>query len=121
MKAAIRQRALELGFDDCRFTTASAPASAEKFQAWLAQKNHGEMQWLERNAEKRVEPQNVLLGAKSLIMLATSYANFRSSLLTSAATNGVVARYAQFTDYHDVLAEKLKSLTDFIASARTSW
>ena len=131
MKAVIRQRALELGFDDCRFTTAAAPASAEKFQDWLAQNNHGEMQWLERNAEKRVEPQNVLAGAKSMIVLAASYASFRSSrreealtknpgietsLLTSAATNGVVARYAQFADYHDVLAEKLKSLTDFIAS-----
>jgi epoxyqueuosine reductase QueG len=30
MKAAIRQRALELGFDDCRFTTAAPPASAEE-------------------------------------------------------------------------------------------
>ena len=127
MKAAIRQRALELGFDDCRFTTASAPASAGKFQAWLAQKNHGEMQWLERNAEKRVEPQNVLAGAKSLIVLAASYAGGDECCVmrdqTLAATHaslitrhGTVARYAQFTDYHDVLAEKLKSLTDFIAS-----
>ena len=57
MKNAIRQRAQELGFDDCRFTTAAPPASAEKFQNWLAQKQHGEMAWLERNAEKRVEPQ----------------------------------------------------------------
>ena len=28
MKAAIRQHALELGFDDCRFTTADSPDSA---------------------------------------------------------------------------------------------
>ena len=32
MKAALRQRAQELGFDDCRFTTAAPPASAERFQ-----------------------------------------------------------------------------------------
>ncbi len=141
MKSAIRQRALELGFDDCRFTTASAPASAEKFQDWLAQKNHGEMQWLERNAEKRVEPQRVLPGAKSVIMLAASYSTSRSSrreealtknsgleasLLTSAATNGVIARYAQFADYHDVLGEKLKALTQFVdelgnANSRSLW
>ena len=67
MKAAIRQRALELGFDDCRFTTAAAPASAEQFQNWLAEKKHGEMAWLERNAEKRIDPQKVLPGAKSVI------------------------------------------------------
>jgi epoxyqueuosine reductase len=74
MKAVIRQRALELGFDDCRFTTAAPPASAEQFQDWLAEKRHGEMSWLERNAEKRVEPQKVLPGAKSVIASAASYA-----------------------------------------------
>ena len=36
MKEAIRRRALELGFDDCRFTTAHPPGSAPDFQAWLA-------------------------------------------------------------------------------------
>ena len=75
MKAAIRQRAAELGFDDCRFTTATPPASAEKFQGWLAEKQHGEMNWLERNAEKRVAPQKVLAGSKSVIVLAVSYQN----------------------------------------------
>ncbi len=79
MKAAIRQRALELGFDDCRFTTAAAPASAEQFQNWLAEKQHGEMAWLERNAPKRIDPQKVLPGAKSVIALAASYAMDRSA------------------------------------------
>jgi epoxyqueuosine reductase QueG len=73
MKAALRQRAAELGFDDCRITTAAPPASAEHFQRWLAEKNHGELAWLERNADKRVEPQKVLPGAKSVIVLAASY------------------------------------------------
>ena len=73
MKEAIRQRALELGFDDCRFTTAAAPASADQFQNWLAGKQHGEMAWLERNAPKRIDPQKVLPGAKSVICLAASY------------------------------------------------
>ena len=141
MKSAVRQRALELGFDDVHFTTASAPASAGKFQDWLAKKNHGEMQWLERNAEKRVEPQMVLAGAKSVIMLAASYSTSRSRRreealtknsgleairLTSAATNGVIARYAQFADYHDVLGEKLKTLSQFVdglggADSRSLW
>jgi epoxyqueuosine reductase len=75
MKAVIQQRALELGFDDCRFTTAAAPASAEQFQSWVAGKNHGEMAWLERNTSKRVDPQKVLPGARSVIALAASYDN----------------------------------------------
>lgn len=114
MKAALRQRAAELGFDDCRFTTAAPPASAENFQHWLAQQRHGEMAWLERNAEKRVEPQKVLPGAKSVIVLAASYELPNSKFKTQNSKLGIIARYAQFYDYHDVLAEKLKVLTAFV-------
>jgi epoxyqueuosine reductase len=115
-KAGIRQRALELGFDDCRFTTAAAPASAEQFQGWLAGKNHGEMAWLERNAGKRVDPQKVLPGAKSIIVLATSYHTEAPSSILHPPSSGVIARYARFDDYHEVLAERLKALVEFIDS-----
>ena len=129
MKAAIGQRARELGFDDCRFTTAAAPASAQEFQNWLAKKKHGEMAWLERNAAKRTDPQKVLAGAKSIITLATSYDGSdqrqvasdekqpASSCHRSPVTchfSGLVARYARFDDYHEVLAERLKMLVHFI-------
>jgi epoxyqueuosine reductase len=74
MKEAVRQRARELGFDDCRVTTANPPESAARFKQWLADGRHGEMAWLERNARKRVDPQQVLPGARSIIALAVSYA-----------------------------------------------
>ena len=125
MKSAIRQRALELGFDDCRFTTAAAPGSAESFQNWIAGKQHGEMAWLERNAPKQIDPQKVLPGAKSVICLAVSYATDRSAGGTPASSAaimrtsrprsfGLVARYARFEDYHEVLGERLKTLVNFI-------
>jgi epoxyqueuosine reductase len=114
MKTAIRQRALALGFDDCRFTTAAAPDSVEKFQNWLAEKNHGEMAWLERQSEKRSEPQKVLAEAKSVIVLAASYGDSDSQPTIQDSRAGVVARYARFDDYHDVLAERLKLLTQFV-------
>ncbi len=74
MKAALRQRARELGFDDCRVTTAKPPASAPQFRQWLARGEDGEMSYLRRNAHRRVDPQQVLAGARSIIMLAASYA-----------------------------------------------
>ena len=73
MKSVLRQRALELGFDDCRFTTAAPPASGPQFETWLADHRHGEMGYLERNASKRVNPQLVLPDARSVICLAASY------------------------------------------------
>ena len=119
MKEAIRQRALELGFDACRFTTAAAPDHAMKFQRWIAEHQHGEMAWLERNAQKRVEPQQVLAGAKSIIVLAVSYHRQNQSVETrpeneAGGVTGAISRYARFTDYHDVLADRLKTLASFV-------
>jgi len=114
MKVAIRQRALELGFDDCRFTTADAPAGAGPFQGWIAAGQHGEMNWLVRNASERLDPQKVLPGAKSIICLAASYGIESSNSEGENPKSGVVARYACFADYHTVLGERLKSLTGFV-------
>jgi epoxyqueuosine reductase len=73
LKTAIQRRARELGFDACHFATAAAPETARQFENWLAARRHGEMGYLERNAHKRVDPQQVLAGAKSIISLAVSY------------------------------------------------
>ncbi|HYE31091.1 MAG TPA: tRNA epoxyqueuosine(34) reductase QueG [Methylomirabilota bacterium] len=112
MKDLIRAKALELGFDLCAFTTAHPPETADAFQQWIAQGLHGEMAWLSRNAHKRVNPDQVLPGAKSFVLLATSYALPISSRHEPHA--GVVARYAQHADYHDLLAEPLRHLSAFI-------
>ncbi len=131
MKAAIRQRALELGFDDCRFTTAAPPASAARLKEWLAAGQHGEMGYLVRNAEKRVDPQRVLSGAKSVICLMVSYAG--NEVLphppeagVATEVHGRIARYACFADYHDVLGERLRTLAAFVdqlsgEGARSLW
>ena len=123
---AIRQRARELGFDDCRFTTADRPATAPRLEAWLAQGRQGEMAYLERNAHKRIEPRLVLPGARSLIILAASYAAPAAADLRTQPGSGLVARYARFADYHDVLGRRLKLLTEFVTQqggpgARALW
>jgi epoxyqueuosine reductase len=114
MKQAIHQRALELGFDDCRFTSANPPQSAEQFQNWVVRKKFGEMQWIERNAAKRLNPQLVLAGAKSVICLAASYQNDNPRFETQNPKSGIIARYARFDDYHDVLGERMKQLAAFL-------
>jgi epoxyqueuosine reductase len=114
LKELIRQRARELGFDDCRFTTAAPPDHAAAFQRWLGAQQQGEMAWLERNAHKRVDPKLVLAEARSIITLAVSYGVRSTKSEVQDPASGIVARYAQFADYHDVIAERLRSLTDFV-------
>jgi epoxyqueuosine reductase len=113
VKKLIEQRARELGFDACRFASAAPPDSASRFQQWLDQGQHGEMAYLARNAHKRVDPQQVLPGARSVITLAAAYAG--EPAVPADGARGVVARYARHQDYHDVLAEPLRHLTDFLA------
>jgi len=136
MREQIRQRALELGFDDCRFTTAAAPANAGQLQNWLAEKRHGGMAWLEHNASKRIDPQKVLSGARSVICVAASYQEVQSakckvrnpppSTLNSQLSTGLIARYARYDNYHGVLGGRLKKLTGFVnqlggAETRSLW
>jgi len=126
MRTTIRQRARELGFDECRFTTAAPPATSHNFQDWLASNHHGEMGWLQRNSEKRANPQRVLPGAKSILILAASYYRQGAGAETSSPKAGVIARYARFDDYHDVLGDRVRVLSEFInqqggPEARSLW
>ena len=116
MKAAIKEKAFALGFDDCRVTTANSPDHAAVFEKWIAEDRHGEMRYLQRNADKRIDPQKVLPGAKSIVVVAASYMKSNSETSPQEISElpaGVVARYAQFSDYHDVIGERLKLLADF--------
>jgi epoxyqueuosine reductase len=121
VKTAVQQRARELGFDGCRITDAAPPATSSHFQQWLTGRRHGEMSYLERNAHKRVDPQKVLAGAKSIISLAVPYssdepqAGIPHSEFRIPNSMGLVARYARFADYHKVIGEKLQSLAAFVS------
>ena len=84
------------------------------------------MAWLERNAAKRIDPEKILAQAKSVITLAVSYVQGPRSKVQGQEASGVIARYAQFSDYHDVIGERLKSLTAFVnelggADTRSLW
>ena len=112
MKAEIKARARMLGFDDCRVTSAEPPATAAHFEKWLADGWHGEMEYMQRTAPKRVDPANVLAGAKSILGLAVSY-HQQGQTKADAPTSrvGVVARYARSSDYHNVVGQRLAQLS----------
>ena len=130
MKSRLQHRAWELGFDLCRVTTAEPPKTGPRFDEWLASGRHGQMEYLQRNAAKRRDPQLVLSGARSILTLATSYATARGGpartdapsasprpLPPSPSPRGVVARYAQFADYHQAIGKRLEELTRFLNAA----
>jgi len=111
MKESIRTRAAQLGFEDCRFTSAAPPATGPALIEWLAAGHHGEMAWIARNAQKRLDPARVLHDARSIIVLAASYA------LASPRgySPGPVALYARHADYHEILGQRLATLADYVS------
>lgn len=73
MKTALIALARELGFDLCRIARCVAPPHAAEFRQWLKDGKAGDMAWLERNQDRRTDPQQVVPGARSVIVLGMNY------------------------------------------------
>jgi epoxyqueuosine reductase len=113
LKSQLVNFAGELGFDSCRIAACSPPAHAEEFRDWLDESAHGEMEYMARGEEKRRDPQKVLPGAKSIIVLAMNYFQGEAAHRI-AATTGRIARYAWGDDYHEVIEAKLNKIDIFL-------
>ena len=115
-KAAIRDRALELGFDVVGF---AAPRLAEGARAdladYLARGYHGDMGWLAKNAERRGDPTVLWPEAKSALRLGLDYGTAEDPRrLQEARTRGAISVYARGRDYHNVLKKRLKALARWV-------
>jgi epoxyqueuosine reductase len=99
----LRQRLHALGFDEVRFArVAGAAPGAEALRTWLDGGLHADMAWMERTAEKRTQPELVLPGAQSVVLLGVNYWRDEKRK-AKGAVRPVWARYALHDDYHDTL------------------
>jgi epoxyqueuosine reductase len=104
----VKQVALALGFDRVGIAPAEPAPHAEFLRAWLARGYAGEMAWLARDVEKRIDPRRALPGARSAI--AVGLLHEPAERAPAASATGEVARYAGGDDYHDVLGDRLRAL-----------
>lgn len=107
----IKHKAQELGFFACRIAKARRlDDEANQLEKWLSKGYHASMTWMENHFEKRVDPTQLVPGAKSVISLAFNY--FPEEKQNSGFPK--IAKYAYGRDYHKVLKKKLITLLDFI-------
>ncbi len=116
----IKCKAFELGFDLAGITDAS-PIDSEQVELladWLKSGHTGEMNYMLRNFEKRIDPAKLLENAKSVICVGLNYKppKHKPTLPHSTAFMGKVANYAQYEDYHPFIKKQLHKLIDFISS-----
>lgn len=121
----IKEWAREVGFDLVGISPAEPIATAEHFRKYLARGYCGTMQYLQHNGEKRIDPRQIISGARSIICVAVNY--FNAFPEESEEDNesgdgplfGRLARYAWGLDYHRILKSKLHQLCERIRSAVT--
>ncbi len=140
--AAVKAKALALGFDLCGIAGARALDRAA-FDRWYANDWDARLPHMRSRIEERLDPRRLLPGAESVIALAASYGPSpdRSLPATPGAGERVeppqagearaqarqplpphaeslrVARYAQGRDYHNALLKRARKLAAWLRRA----
>ncbi|MGQ0674912.1 MAG: tRNA epoxyqueuosine(34) reductase QueG [Rhodospirillales bacterium] len=112
-RAAIRERALALGFTAVGFAPAHLESETRAHLGeFIARGYHGDMGWIEDKAERRGDPRALWPEAQSVVMLGLSYAP-EENPAPLPADRANISVYARGRDYHDVLKKKLRRLADW--------
>ncbi|HEY3342546.1 MAG TPA: QueG-associated DUF1730 domain-containing protein [Anaerolineae bacterium] len=115
-RAEVTRMALDLGFDLVGFAPAGPTPGAQAFLDWLSAGFHGEMHYLEREPDKRLDPQLVLPGVRTVMMAGASYDTLSvPHEILRDPSRGRIARYAWGADYHAVLTPRLRELGERLA------
>jgi epoxyqueuosine reductase len=100
--------ALAVGFDLAGAAPAEPLEQAQLLRTWIARGYAGDMDYIERRVEERVDPRRLLAGARSIVAVGLVYDP--GPRPEPAGGVGRVARYAGGEDYHEVLWERLRAL-----------
>jgi epoxyqueuosine reductase len=107
----IKARAAELGFDLCGIAPVADFKELAFLREWLARGYAGEMQYLDRSAERRGDVRAVMPSARSVICLGTVYNTDRPySTEIADPSTALIARYAWGDDYHHVIQARMDTL-----------
>ncbi len=112
--ADVKARAAELGFDLCGIAPVGDHRELAFFPEWLSRGYAGEMQYLQRSAERRADVRAVMPSARSVICLGTVYNTDRPPSVKRGRGEARIARYAWGDDYHDVIGRRMDALVGWM-------
>ncbi len=112
IKTALAAAGRAEGFDAFGVTRPDAiPQAAARLRGFLADGAHGDMDWMERNADRRGDPRQIWRDGRSIVMLGVNYGPDENPLaVLEQRMQGAVSVYARGDDYHDVIKPRLKKL-----------
>ena len=108
---ALSAEARALGFAEVGIARPAIGPAGERLNAWVAEGRHGEMGWMAERLAWRADPAALWPEARSVVMLAESYAPASDPLeVLARPERGAISVYAQGADYHDSVKKRLKRL-----------
>ena len=114
LKERIINFAIQEGFNLCRIASPE-PLDGDYFREWLKHGYNGEMDYLERNIEKRLNPEELFPGVKSILICAAAY-----PVQNYAYEGGFkLSSYLLYQDYHRVMKKALKRVLNRIKGLRS--
>lgn len=115
VKSSIRAGAQRLGFALCGFARVQPPPHASFVEQWVAQGRAAGMGYIERRLARRLDPTQILRGARSIISVAMPYRPPPPPPIDwKANLRGRIAAYAAEPDYHKAMGARLRCLQDFV-------
>ncbi len=108
----VKSIAREVGFDHCGVARAEPIERGEYVREWLNVGRAGTMSYLQQHLQKRLSPEELVDGARSVVVVALNYHNPNPGSSNDSSNRGRVARYAWGEDYHRVVKDKLFAIAD---------
>jgi epoxyqueuosine reductase len=109
---ALKAEALQQGFSLAGAAPVRTPPDFERLLVWLERGFAAGMVHFQRNLEAYRDPNRLLPGVKSVLMLAINYRTVEPA--PTGRGEGRVSRFAWGTDYHAVIRRKLRHLEKFL-------
>lgn len=106
--ATLKKLASEEGFAACGVAKAErvSPQREKEMREWLERGEHGEMDYLVRHVEMKLDPRLLVEGAQSVVSVAVNYNPGEEA----EQSQWKLAKYALGTDYHEVVKSLLRRL-----------
>ena len=104
----IKSEAASIGFLSCGISKAEfLSEEAPKLESWLKSGFNGEMSYMQRNFDKRLDPRLLVPGCKSIVSLLFNYYTEKKAKKDHEPK---ISSYAYGKDYHFIIKEKLREL-----------
>ncbi len=112
----VKEKAHALGFDLVGIAPVQRATHADAYASWVEAGYAAQMGYMVRDVERRQNPQLVLPGAQSVVVVGLSYYQGDCpEVLWNDPSRGRIARYAWGSDYHETMTPRLGDLAEFIA------